>query len=357
MNRFPGKLALQQRVLPHYRVPFFDLLASACDRGMSLFAGLPRPAEGITTASQFHTAEYRLGRNLHLFGGAFYLCHQQALLTWLQEVNPDALIVEANPRCISTPAAVRWMRRRGKPVLGWGLGAGNGGVLWKQFVRQFDAMIAYSRRGAGEYAALGFPHERIFLAHNAVAHAPLQPCPSRPFSVGVRPVVLFVGRLQARKRVDALLRACARLQNVRLVIVGDGPERGALQSLAEKIFPEAEFAGEKRGEEIGDYFAQADLFVLPGTGGLAVHQAMSHGLPVIVAKGDGTQDDLVRTENGWQVQPDDFDALLSAMQEALSDPARLRRMGEESYRIVKEEINIERMVEAFVAALNALTGK
>jgi len=35
MNYFSGKLALQQRVLPHYRAPFFDLLASACDRGMS----------------------------------------------------------------------------------------------------------------------------------------------------------------------------------------------------------------------------------------------------------------------------------------------------------------------------------
>ncbi len=43
MNRFQGRLAVQQRVLPSYRVPFFDLLASACEGGMSLFTGLPRP--------------------------------------------------------------------------------------------------------------------------------------------------------------------------------------------------------------------------------------------------------------------------------------------------------------------------
>ena len=42
------------------------------------------------------------------------------------------------------------------------------------------------------------------------------------------------------------------------------------------------------------HFAGADLFVLPGTGGLAVQEAMSYALPVIVAKGDGTQEDLVR---------------------------------------------------------------
>ena len=79
---------------------------------------------------------------------------------------------------------------------------------------------------------------------------------------------------------------------------------------------------------------------------------MSHGLPVIVAQGDGTQDDLVRAGNGWQVPPDDFEALLAALKQALSDIPRLRRMGAESYRIVAEEINLERMVEAFVEALN-----
>ncbi len=82
---------------------------------------------------------------------------------------------------------------------------------------------------------------------------------------------------------------------------------------------------------------------------------MSNALPVIVAQGDGTQDDLVRAGNGWQVPPDDFDALLAALKQALSDLPRLRRMGAESYRIVAEEINLQKMVEAFVEALNART--
>jgi hypothetical protein len=45
------------------------------------------------------------------------------------------------------------------------------------------------------------------------------------------------------------------------------------------------------------------------------------------------------------------------MEEALSDAARLRRMGQESHRIVRQEINIEKMVETFVKALNSLIGK
>lgn len=362
MNRFSGRLAVQQRVLPLYRVPFFDLLAAACDGGMSLFTGLPRPNEGIAIASGLSTARYRLGRNLHFSSGPLYLCYQRGLIDWLAEWTPDVLVVEANPRYLSTPAAVRWMHRRNRVVLGWGLGSPTVRGYLRQrraaFISQFDAMIAYSQRGAEEYAALGFPRAKIFVAHNSVATPPSFPLPPRPSTFDFRPNILFVGRLQARKRVDSLLRACARLgSNPRLVIVGDGPERDGLVSLARQIYPAAEFVGAKHGAELVPYFAEADLFVLPGTGGLAVQEAMSYGLPVIVARGDGTQDDLVRSENGWQIAPDDFEALLTTMKDALSDAARLRRMGRESYRIVREEINIEKMVETFVRALHALTGK
>ncbi|HEY5731437.1 MAG TPA: glycosyltransferase family 4 protein, partial [Anaerolineales bacterium] len=221
-----------------------------------------------------------------------------------------------------------------------------------RFIHQFDAMISYSQRGADEYAELGFPRQKIFVAYNSVAPAPVKIPNRRPPTVD-RFTILFVGRLQARKRIDYLLRACAAMESIpRLVIVGDGPERGSLESLAKTIYPSAEFVGARHGGELKAYFAEADIFVLPGTGGLAVQEAMSYGLPIIVAQGDGTQDDLVRKDNGWQIPPNDFGSLVATMKGALSDIARLRGMGEESYRIVKEEINIERMVDVFVKALN-----
>ena len=369
MSRFPGRLAVQQRVLPKYRVSFFDLLAAACDRGMSLFTGLPRPSEGITTTDQLRITNYHRGKNLHLFGGPLYLCYQRGLLDWLKNWNPDALIVEANPRYLSTPAAVKWMHERKKPVIGWGLGAprfvfagapisARGRGVWRSFIHQFDAMIAYSQRGADEYAALGFPRERIFVAHNSVSAQPVFPLPTRPLTFNLRPSILFVGRLQLRKRVADLILACSQIESQpRLVIVGDGPERKDLEALAQEIYPRAEFVGARHGAELKPYFMEADLFVLPGTGGLAVQEAMSYGLPVIVAQGDGTQDDLVRKENGWQIPADNLHSLTQSMKDALSDVARLRRMGEESYRIVKEEINIEKMLETFVTVLNQLTRK
>lgn len=353
MIKYSGRLALQQRVLPSYRVPFFDLLAQQCEGGMSLFAGKAREVEMIASG-ETQVAKYREAKNIHLFGGMFYLCYQQGFVNWLEEWNPDALIVEANPRYLSTSSAVKWMHKRGRKVIGWGLGAPKRSFVWKNFIHQFDGMISYSQRGADEYAALGFPREKIFVAHNSVSAKPASNV-ERQTSNG-QPVILFVGRLQARKRVDSLLRACAEMESKpRLMIVGDGPESYALKLLAKEIYPSAEFIGARHGLELKPYFEQADLFVLPGTGGLAVQEAMSYGLPVIVAKGDGTQDDLVRENNGWQIPPEDYDALVGTMKTALSNTARLREMGKESFRIVSEEINIQKMAETFVQALTAVT--
>ncbi len=361
ISQYDGKLALIQRVLPSYRAPFFDALAQACAGGLTLFAGQPLPQESITTAIALRTAHLAPTRNLHFLNpqSPFYLCYQRGLD--LAALNPDALIVEANFRYLSSPAAIAWMKKRTRPVIGWGLGApldrGPLSGLRQRFLTQFDAMIAYSARGAEQYAACGCPVDKIFVAPNAVAPAPAFPLPIRGQNPALQPVVLFVGRLQARKRIPSLLKACSQLPDSlkpRLIIVGDGPELENLRELARVVYPAAEFPGAKHGAELAPYFLAADLFVLPGTGGLAVQEAMTYGLPVIVAKGDGTQDDLVREQNGWQIPPDDDFALLFALQEALKDISHLRRMGSESYRIVSEEINLEKMVGVFVSALNSV---
>ena len=273
MKKFPHRLGLKQRVLPSYRIPFFDLLAQSCE-SMCLFAGMPRPVEMIASG-QPQIAKYHEAKNINLFGGAFYLCHQRGFVNWLEEWNPDALIVEANPRYLATSSAVKWMHARGRKVLGWGLGspplsgplAGFRQRSKISFLSQFDALLAYSKRGAEEYAALGFPREKIFAAYNSVSPAPSDY--HSPSTVHHPPSILFVGRLQSRKRVDYLLRACAEMESKpRLIIVGNGPERAALESLARDVYPAAEFTGARHGAEIKPYFAEADLFVLPGTGGL-----------------------------------------------------------------------------------------
>ncbi len=364
---FPGKLALQQRVLPAYRATFLDTLAGACQGGLSVFAGPPLEVEGITPVYTLQHARLAHARNWYLKdpSSPLFICWQAGFLSWLSDWQPDALVVEANPRYPATRLAVRWMHRRGCPVVGWGLGAPplSGRLAWLRrwerlsLLGSLDAVIAYSRIGAEQYIRLGLPPERVFVASNAADPAPKQPPPVRFISSLENRMVLFVGRLQARKRLDLLLQACARLPlavQPRLVIVGDGPARAEFEALAQQVYPRAEFVGACHGEQLEPYYQVADLFVLPGTGGLAVQQAMARALPVIVAQGDGTQDDLVRQGNGWQVPPDDLEALTLTLLSALMDVERLRQMGAESYRIVKEEVNVEAMVGVFVQVVSHL---
>jgi glycosyltransferase involved in cell wall biosynthesis len=357
---FPGRVGIVQRVLPGYRAPFFDLLATHCSGGLSVFAGQPRPSEAIPSAERINKANWTHAKNLHIFGGPFYFCYQRGLIAWLEKQDPQVLVVEANPRYLSTPAAIHWMHKRGRRVIGWGLGApseraGIGGGLRKSFLHQLDAVIAYSERGASEYRSLGLPVDRIFVAPNAVSPRPSGKAPSRPIPFAGAPVVLYVGRLQKRKQLDSLIRASSSLHKTmrhRLVIIGDGPAHGELESLAREIYPATEFRGALFGAELDAAFAESDLFVLPGTGGLAVQQAMAHGLPVIVAKGDGSQEGLVSPANGRLLPPGDEAALRDALADLLSDAARLRNMGAESFRLVQEKFNLEEMVASFISSIN-----
>ncbi len=357
-----ARVALQQRVLPAYRVAFFNALGSACQGGLEVFAGLPRRNEAIATGEQLTNARFIRARNIHLFSGKTYFCIQYGFLRWLEQYQPQVLIVEANPRYLLTPAAIQWMQRHHRPVIGWGLGAPKSGqtekLLRKKFLDSLDGIIAYSQAGAQQYIDTGMSPERVFVAPNAVAPRPQHQPPLRAaeFREG-KASLLFVGRLQERKHLDILLQACARLPShlqPRLTIVGDGPDRSRLEALAQSVYPSAQFVGARHGDRLEPFLEDADLFVLPGTGGLAVQQAMAHGLPVIVGEADGTQAELVKPENGWLLPAATVEKLSDTLQNALGDVARLREMGKASFRIVDEGINLEKMVQGFLNAIQTV---
>lgn len=375
-EKVPGKIGIQQRVLPRYRQPFFDLLAEHCSGALDIFAGYPRPEEHIATVDELGVANYVHGRNLHISRGRSYFCWQRGMRGWLKNYDPDELIVAADPRIITNYLAVRHMRTRNRPVIGWGLGTLNapgGGDKFSlvsrvrsRFYRAFDAVIAYSSKAADDYLRAGVPAERIFIAHNAVSTEEADRGRKRFPSSGQevrewrtmnglsRPTIICVGRLIPEKRVDVLIQACHEYgeDSCDLLIVGDGPERGKLERLAMEKFPRTRFLGHLESERLSIAFAASNLFVLPGTGGLAIYEAMAHGKPVIVGQGDGTESDLVHDgRNGCRVAPGDVTALSVAIQKYLGQPELIQTAGNESRKIVEQEVNIEKMSVVFLDAL------
>ena len=96
-EKFQGKLALQQRVLPRYRIAFIEMLAEACAGGLEVFAGQPLEVEGIEPATGLQTARLTMAQNLCFSdpSSKLFLCWQKGFVKWLESVKPDALIVEA----------------------------------------------------------------------------------------------------------------------------------------------------------------------------------------------------------------------------------------------------------------------
>lgn len=148
--------------------------------------------------------------------------------------------------------------------------------------------------------------------------------------------VLFVGRLIAEKRVDLLLRAIAAVvpnrPRMRCTVVGDGPERDALGSLAARLGIErhVKFLGRVDDGEVPRLMAGAKLLVLPSARegyGIAVVEAQAAGLVPIVARSElSAAPDLVRDGvDGVIVQPEGA-AIADAIDRLLADPAERRRM-------------------------------
>jgi glycosyltransferase involved in cell wall biosynthesis len=372
---YTGKVGVQQRVLARYRVPLFDQLALELPGGLEVFAGEPRPEEHIVTGTGIPNATYVEARNRHIGRGPLYFCWQRGYKRWLKSANLEALIVAADPRILSTYLAIRYMHSRRRPVIGWGLGtlnesSGRVGLsvlsrLRSRFYRSFDAVIAYSSKAADDYRRAGIPDERIFIAHNAVSTEAADAARTRFPSDGeeVRKwrsghglsgmTLICVGRLISAKRLDLLIEACRSIgDGCELLIVGDGPERARLERIAAKRFPSTTFLGHQEGDALSIAFASADVFVLPGTGGLAIFEAMAYGKPVIVGQGDGTEADLVREgRNGRLVRPDDLGELTGAIRKYVGHPEMIVSEGRESRKIIDEEASIERMVLTFVSAL------
>lgn len=377
---FQGKLGLQQRVLAEYRIPFFDELASHCANGLEVFAGEPRPEESIAIGDNLATATHVKAQNVHLGRGRFYLCWQRGYRRWLRQSNIDVLIVATDPRILSSYLAIRQARSNGSPVIGWGLGTlsdANGGIgksavsaLRSRLYRSYDAVIAYSSKAADDYRRAGVLDERIFVANNAISTSEAEAAQLKYPADGeevrkwrenhelTKQTIIFVGRLIPEKRLDLLIEACRATGDAfDLLIVGDGPEREALERIAADRYPGTRFIGHKRGDELSLAFAASDFFVLPGAGGLAIYEAMAHAKPVIVGKGDGTEADLVQDgRNGLLVEPDDLGKLTEAIKSYIGQTGRIHNEGLESRKMIREQASIEKMATTFISAVQYVSG-
>ncbi|MDQ3185497.1 MAG: glycosyltransferase family 4 protein [Pseudomonadota bacterium] len=318
--------------------------------------------------------------NIERGWGPFTLRFQKGALSSVRSHNPDTLILLGMAGNVSNWLMIMWARLTGRRVLIWASGwepqrAGSMS-LWikKRLMRTYFGMahkcLLYSTKGMRYLESTGVcrknleicfngieidnmvaNEKQILIEANAIRDREIQP---NDF------VFLYVGGLLKEKRIELLLDAFSSIQqstpSARLWVVGDGPDGAHIKAYAENLELEGVRFFGRIVEGVDSFFAAADVFVLPGLGGLAFNQAMYWRTPCIGSEADGTEDDLVIDgKTGFRFEQGDQESLQTVMLDAIRLPrAQLAEMGAEARKVIVERSNVNQMVAVFNRALEEL---
>ena len=378
----PVRVLLLTRVMALYRLPLYESLSRLAGWRLLVICGSQTREAGATLAepgAKFPFSALVL-RNIERRLGSVTLRWQVGAFRAARRFRPDVLVVSTEVGTLSSLLITAWAWASGRALVGWASGwepqapgsfaYGLKRLASRAFFGRLDAVLVYSTRAGREVEALGVNPERIVVCHNALdARGALSREEElRAQAAALRatrgpddgPLFLYVGRMTAEKRVDLLISTFARsgaAAGGALWLVGDGPERAALEALAQSL-PAATCFWGRVTDGVDAHFAAADFFVLPGLGGLALNQAMAFGTPCICSVADGTEDDLVLDgTTGIRFAAGDGGSLALALERAQAawSSGDLARLEANTREHVLTKATVETMSEAFQAAIGAAT--
>lgn len=203
------------------------------------------------------------------------------------------------------------------------------------------------------------PTQPIVVIPNFVDTEQLRPPPSdRPDAAPPRPFTLcHASNFRPLKRIDDVIHTFARVQQaatqpVRLLLIGEGPERAPAEALVRRLGLDAavEFVGFQA--TLGELFARSDVFLLPSQSesfGLAALEAQSCGLPVVASQVGGLPEVITDGETGFLRPVGDVEGMAQAVLRLLSDPALLARMRQAARRSAVERFAREPRIREYEA--------
>jgi glycosyltransferase involved in cell wall biosynthesis len=314
-------------------------------------------------------------------GALASLSYSASALRWLSQHRSDLDVLHCHqplsPMTIGLIAKALW----DKPVLVKLTGGGSHGnlreiqrlpftQLRKRMMQRVDRFVAVSGEVATGLHTWGIPADRIAQIPNGVdtdrfAPSTLEDKQRAREALGLEEanqVTIFVGRLSAVKGVDTLLRAWKNVHQVnpnsRLLLLGDGPERTALQVLADELDLGQTLAFCGAQPDVLPYFQAADLFALPSVSeGLpnALLEAMAAGLPCVASNIGGNVDLISHGDNGLLFQPGSVEHLTDVLLRLSGNDIERREFGRRARETVEADYSLDRVMEKYVELYRRLT--
>ena len=361
------KVAVIYRVLQDWRLPVFERLGmNPCYDFMIFYGPDFIGTKVVSTKKSFRFRAIRVPSirlKYQSTNGIVAMPISPLLFFFMIRHRPDILVCEGASNLFNALLSYFYKVIFRKKMIWWSLGRIEGRKFskFRQVIERLvvylekhsDAIMVYSNYGRKYYQKLKIPDKKIFVPVNVVdTEARLMECAQynkialyQESHKHYKMVILFVGALEKNKKIEILIKAFSKMEmrypgKVKLTIVGDGSYRERLESVASSLnIQHIEFTG-KVIEGVNRYFLQSDVFVMPGLGGLAVSDAMVHGLTVIASIGDGCEKDLVTPETGILEKDLTEDRLFQCLVELFENPGRLPSLKKNAYNKIINQYNI-----------------
>lgn len=356
-----------QPALPAYRLDFFDRCFRLLEGGLTVHYS-PADLHGLEIGHDAQPAwAKKLGRLRDVLPGVKW--QDGALAVPIR--RGDVVVVAGAPRCLSNLVVLGWARMRGAQTIWWGHYWSSTSKPWRYALRLILMRLSHSvvfytdleveecRRAMGRFAPI-----RLHGLNNGINVDPvmIRRAPYYAAERGRR--LLFIGRMTEKAQTALLLDALAdpRLADVRLEVIGGGPEQDALRERAGNLGLDnrVSWHGVMTEEAaIADVANRCALFVYPGSVGLSLIHGMSYGLPGVVHTNRWHHMPeiaaLTPAETGFIFEEGNIASLTDSLVYALSDPARLDLMSRRSLQTTRDSFNTADMARRFVAAVRELS--
>jgi glycosyltransferase involved in cell wall biosynthesis len=198
---------------------------------------------------------------------------------------------------------------------------------------------------------VGLPAEKVAVVHYGLDELPRAWGDNPPLELG-KPLLLAVCRLAPQKGLETAVRALPGIPGAVLLVLGEGPQRDALTSLAAGLGVGDRLLLPGRVGDVAALYRRADVVVHPARWegfGLAMLEAMLAGKPVVAALAGSAPELVVDGETGLLVPVDDPEALARAVNSLLADRGRAEAMGEAGRGRAHAEFSVAKMAERTTA--------
>lgn len=301
-GRREQEIIVVQTAVANYQHAAFALLEERLDGCLTVITG--RRHFDSTVQSRYRTSSTVVAANHFMLGRRF-------LWQWgiaRRSVRADVVVVELNPRVLSTWAILATRRVVGRPSIVWGHAWPRRGpsaatdVVRGLMRRLADAVLVYSEAEA-DALHKKMPDANVIAAPNALYRRLDIRAGSPP--PDNRCDFVYVGRLVEMKRPEFLARAFLQARSelprrARLLIVGDGPLRTRLEELAGDSDGSILLLGDVYDTEtLRALYAGALAAVSPGYVGLSIIQSHSFGVPMIIAREELHAPEISAAIEGW----------------------------------------------------------